>query len=228
MRPRRVRTGTLERMGGRGILFGGLAAGAATGLVILALLVALLPPPATPVVAAPNTPSAASSSPGPSAAGSAGPSGSPDPGGAAFHLGEPAPALRVAQLGGGAIDLANLRGKPVWVNFMATWCPPCRDELPIMNSFMVRYADTGLVVIAVDVREDVSTVNAFAQEIGIRFPVGLDEDGAAQQAWGAYALPVHFWIDADGIVRDGALGGVGPDLMAAALEKSLPGVDVKP
>ena len=122
------------------------------------------------------------------------------------------------QVGGGTIDLANLRGKPVWVNFMATWCPPCQDEFPLMNGFAARYASTGLVVIAIDVKEDEGAVAAFAERLGATFPLGLDTDGAAAASWDAVALPVHFWIDADGIVRDGALGGIGPDVMARGPE----------
>lgn len=214
-------------MGGRTAIAVGLATGVVAGIALIALVAAFLPPPAMPVETA--TP-AASASPVATAPTSASPgvTPSPDAGESNFHVGEPAPPLRVPQLGGGEIDLASLRGTPVWVNFMATWCPPCRDEFPLMNSFAVRYADDDLVIIAVDVREDVGTVHAFAQEFTVTFPMGLDEDGAAQQAWGAYALPVHFWVDRDGIVRDGALGGIGPDLMVAALEKILPGVDIEP
>ena len=143
-------------------------------------------------------------------------------------VGEPAPVLLVPQVGGGTIDLAALRGKPVWVNFMATWCPPCQDEFPLMNGFASRYADTGLVVLAIDVKEEEGVVAAFAQGLGATFPLGLDGDGAAAAAWGAVALPVHFWIDKDGIVRDGSLGGIGPDVMAEGLRTILPGVDVTP
>ena len=60
------------------------------------------------------------------------------------------------------------------------------------------------------------------------FPLGLDIDGKASQRWGAVALPVHFWIDAQGIVRDGAAGGIGPDAMVHGLKSILPGVDVTP
>ena len=150
------------------------------------------------------------------------------PSGGAFHVGEPAPPLVVPQVGGGTIDLANLKGKPVWLNFMATWCPSCQDEFPLMNGFAARYADEGLVVIAVDVQEEEGAVAAFADGLGATFPLGLDSDRAAANAWDAIALPVHFWIDADGIVRDGALGGIGPDVMVEALKSIMPGVDVTP
>lgn len=132
------------------------------------------------------------------------------------------------QVGGGTIDLAALRGKPVWVNFMATWCPPCQDEFPLMSGFAARFADDGLVVLAIDVEEEEGAVAAFAQQLGATFPLGLDGDGRVAEEWGAIALPVHFWIDADGIVRDGSIGGIGPDIMAAGLQSIMPGVDVRP
>jgi cytochrome c biogenesis protein CcmG/thiol:disulfide interchange protein DsbE len=134
----------------------------------------------------------------------------------------------VSKVGGGTIDLATMRGKAVWVNFMQTTCPPCVDEFPIMSGFAARYAGNGLVVIAVDTGENESTAAAFAQRLSATFPVGLDPNSAAQQAWGAYGLPVHFWVDKTGIVRDGALGGIGPDVMARGVASILPGVTVTP
>jgi len=221
-------TATLPAMESRVAIAAGLGSGVLVAVVLIVGLVALGPDPA----AAPVSP-ALSGSPGaasPTAAGptSVPPSGSavPSPGDAAFHIGEPAPSLVVPQAGGGTIDLAALRGKPVWVNFMGTYCPPCRDEFPVMNGFYVRYADRGLVVLAIDVREDEGTVVAFAQELNATFPMGLDSDGSAQRAWEAVVLPVHFWIDAEGIIRDGALGGIGPDIMAEGLRKIMPGVDI--
>jgi hypothetical protein len=58
--------------------------------------------------------------------------------------------------------------------------------------------------------------------------VGLDPDGTAASDWGVLVPPIHFWVDAEGIIRDGALGGIGPDIMATALERVMPGVDVEP
>jgi thiol-disulfide isomerase/thioredoxin len=223
-------------MGPRTSIVAGLLVGVIAAVVLLAGVVALAPEPSIPSpTLAP--PSAFASAPGdPSAAISAEPStaASPSPapsevGTAPFHVGEPAPALIVPQVGGGKIDLAALRGKPVWINFMATWCPPCQDEFPLMNGFAARYGEgNNLVVIAIDVREEEGLVAAFAQTLDARFPLGLDADGQAAAAWDAIALPVHFWIDADGIVRDGSLGGIGPDIMARGLQTILPGVDVTP
>jgi thiol-disulfide isomerase/thioredoxin len=148
--------------------------------------------------------------------------------GANFHIGEPAPALRLPQVGGGTVDLAALRGRPVWVNFMRTDCPPCRDEFPLMNGFAARYASTNLLVVAVDIRESEAVADDFARSLDATFPVALDSDGAAQATWGAIVLPVHFWVDVEGVIQAGALGGIGPDIMAESLARILPGVDVTP
>ena len=141
-----------------GLVVGVVAAGLLLGGILV--LTPELPPPSA---AAPSA-AIASSTPSPTASGtpsataaasaSASPAASASAADAPFHVGQPAPPLVVPQVGGGTIDLASLKGVPVWVNFMATWCPPCQDEFPLMNGFAARYADNGLVVIAIDVQED--------------------------------------------------------------------------
>ena len=207
----------------------GLIVGVAVAGLLLGGIFALTPDQKPSSTAAPSI-AVASTSPSAGASPVASPSALPSPSApdAPFHVGQPAPALVVPKVGGGTIDLAGLAGKPVWINFMATWCPPCQDEIPLMTGFAERYASTGLVVVAVDVKEDEAAVAAFAKGLGATFPFGLDEDGTAAATWDAVALPVHFWIGADGIVRYGALGGIGPDVMATGLETILPGVDVSP
>jgi thiol-disulfide isomerase/thioredoxin len=220
-------------LGARSSVVAGLLAGSTAAVVLIAGVVAFAPEPSVPS-ASPNLPSASAPSPS-SPSSPVAPTSviTPSPEatsseGALFHVGEPAPPLVVPQVGGGSIDLAALRGKPVWVNFMATWCPPCQDEFPLMNGYAATHADDGLVILAIDVEEEEGVVAAFAQQLGATFPLGLDRDGRVAEAWDAAALPVHFWIDAEGIIRDGSLGGIGPDIMAAGLEAIMPGVDVKP
>jgi cytochrome c biogenesis protein CcmG, thiol:disulfide interchange protein DsbE len=221
-------------------ILAGLLAGVATAALVIGGILILGPEPGAAMTPPPQpsasltvlpslSPSVApSASPSARASGSGAPSGDPSSAAALFHVGEPAPALVVPQVGGGTIDLASLRGKPVWVNFMGTYCPPCRDEFPLMSGYTNRLADEDLVVIAVDVKEDEGVVAAFAESLGATFPLGLDADGSAAARWDAVALPVHFWIDKDGIIRDGALGGIGPDVMSAGLRTILPGVEVDP
>ena len=143
-------------------------------------------------------------------------------------VGRAAPPLSAPQVGGGIIDLAALRGKPIWVVFTGTYCPPCRDEYALMNGFATRYADTGLVVLAIHVREGEETVAPFVSSLNIAFPVGLDPDGSRARTWDAAALPVHYFVDAQGIVRDAALGGQGAAVMVRGLKAILPGVTVTP
>jgi len=209
----------------------GLGVGVVVAAVVLGGIVAFAPVAPLPSIAVPSLAVAspvASASAEASATPSAVPSASAVASGGAFHIGEPAPPLQVPQVGGGTIDLANLKGKPVWINFMATWCPSCQDEFPLMNGFAARYAANGLVIVAVDVREDEGAVASFAKQLNATFPLGLDADGKAATTWDALAYPVHFWVGTDGIIRDGALGGIGPDIMAEGLKTILPGVDVKP
>jgi thiol-disulfide isomerase/thioredoxin len=226
----------------------GLLAGVAVAGVVLGAIVLLSPPPSVPVAAATPAPSpvasataaagespsvAPSGPPEPSApaSASAGAPASSSPGASAetlFHIGEPAPALLLPKVGGGTVDLAALNGSPVWVNFMATSSAPSVDEFPLMNGYATRYADNGLVVIAVDVKDDAATAAAFAEQVGATFPMALDTDGSAAVAWGASDLPVHYFIDAEGIVRDAASGGIGSDIMARGVTSILPGVDVQP
>lgn len=228
-------------MGGKTVIGLGLFTGVVAGGLLVGGLVAFLPGPGSvassptpaPTVAATPEPS---ETPSPSPAASASPPAPETPtaepsataAAQAFGVGELAPSLVLPLVGGGTVDLAALRGKPVWINFMATWCPPCIDELPLMAGFAARYEETGLVVIAVDVREDEAAVAAFAKGLGVTFPVALDTTGATSSSWRVGPLPVHFWVDKDGIVRDGALGGLGPDVMATGLGSILPGVTVTP
>jgi thiol-disulfide isomerase/thioredoxin len=222
-------------------ILAGLLAGVAVALLVLGGILAFAPEPGAAPTPAPQpsgsiglpsaSPSASAASPSASAGASPSAGASASAGSSAaglFHVGEAAPALSVPQVGGGTIDLTNLKGQPVWVNFMATNCPPCVDEFPLMNGFAARYGDDGLVILAIDVREEEGAVAAFAESLNATFPLGLDLDGSAQERWGALALPVHFWIDKDGIIRDGALGGIGPDIMARGLTAIMPGVDVTP
>ncbi len=222
-------------MGSRLSIVAGLAAGVIVALALLAGFVFIGPDPRGARLSPSVSPSASASVPptaSPTVSASPSPSSTTAASGSGivenFHISEPAPTLVVPQVGGGTIDLAALKGKPVWINFMQTVCEPCLDEFPLMNGFAARYGDAGLVIVAVDIREEEGTVASFAQSLNATFPLGLDTDGAAQREWGAFALPTHFWVDKDGIVRDGALGGIGADIMARGLGKILPGVEVTP
>jgi len=189
--------------------------------VAVASVPPLTAPPSTPTPPPPTlapTPTPVAS---PGASGS--PLASPMPSSAFRLVGGAAPALVAPRVGGGTVDLAALRGKPVWVVFTATTSPACRDEYPLMNGFAARYEEAGLVIVAIHVKEQEATVAAFVEDLGVTFPVGLDADGSLARTWDAAALPVHYWIDASGTVRDAALGGLGPQAMESGVSSIVPG-----
>lgn len=121
----------------------------------------------------------------------------------------PAPALKLRDLDGVSHDLAALRGKVVVVNFWATWCPPCRREMPSLERLRQQFAGQGLEVLAVDVGEDADTVFAFTGQLdpAPTFPLLLDTDSAVMQRWRVRGLPTTFVVDGDGRVIYRAIGG---------------------
>ena len=110
---------------------------------------------------------------------------------------------------------------------MASWCPQCADELPMMQHYQAQLGNEATLIL-VDVGEDRHTVNAFVNSLGITLPVGLDTDSSIQKAWGAYALPVHFFIDGDGVVQQIIFGGAPPEVFDQALGTILPGATPSP
>jgi thiol-disulfide isomerase/thioredoxin len=121
----------------------------------------------------------------------------------------PAPALRLRDLDDREYDLADLRGRLVLVNFWATWCPPCRREMPSLERLYQQFRDRGLTVLAVDVGEDADTVFAFTGQLepAPNFPLLLDIDSRTVQDWSVKGLPTSFLIDPQGRVIFRAVGG---------------------
>ncbi|MFI5292707.1 MAG: TlpA disulfide reductase family protein [Candidatus Limnocylindrales bacterium] len=105
-------------------------------------------------------------------------------------------------LDGNPIRLADLRGKGVWINFWATWCPPCQSEVPILRDLSERYADQGLVVVAISVQEtQPSDVQAYADKYQLDYTIGFDGSGLIFDLYKSNALPTHFFVRPDGIIR---------------------------
>lgn len=122
---------------------------------------------------------------------------------------------------GEAVRLSKFRGRPVWLNFWATWCPACRTEMPRLEGFHLEHEGDGLVILGVGVRDSPESMRTYAGEVGVSYPIVVDGDGAVADEYQALALPVHYWIDREGVVRDWAFGELPPDLLAASLESIL-------
>lgn len=134
-------------------------------------------------------------------------------------VGEIAPDVTVWGLDGEPIALSDLRGKPVVLNFWATWCVPCRMEMPILQQAHDEYGDE-VMILGVDVDEPVADVEAYLQELGIDFPIAIDRKAAAARLFRSRALPMTFFIDADGVVQERHRGALrSPDQLAALVDK---------
>ena len=117
--------------------------------------------------------------------------GSPD-------VGEIAPNFAFFLADGRGADLASLQGKPVVLNFWATWCGPCRAEMPDLVA--LHESDTGLVVLEVNVGEELSAVEEFASEFGMNMTVVLDQEDLIRRAYGVRNMPTTVFIKADGTI----------------------------
>lgn len=115
--------------------------------------------------------------------------------------GQVAPDFDLPALSGGRVRLSELRGRPVIINFWATWCTPCRKEMPEFQALAERYADSGLAVLGINVGESIIGVTEFVRSVGVTFPILIDDKEAAQTAYKILPLPATFFIDRKGTVR---------------------------
>ncbi len=112
-----------------------------------------------------------------------------------------APELTLEELPGGQLSLQDLAGQVVLVKTWATWCPPCRKELPALEAVHRRYDDQGLTVLGVNIGEGRDEVQRFVTRSGLTFPILLDPDEVSLRAFGSISLPSSFLIDRDGKLR---------------------------
>ncbi len=119
-----------------------------------------------------------------------------------------APALTLRDLEGRLHRLEDYRGRVLLVNFWATWCEPCREEMPSMNRLRASLAGRPFEVLAVNLAESEQRIRRFMTQVPLEFPVLMDRDRAAAKAWRARLLPVSFLLGPDGTIRYWALGEI--------------------
>jgi cytochrome c biogenesis protein CcmG, thiol:disulfide interchange protein DsbE len=133
------------------------------------------------------------------------------------RVGQPAPSFEVDSLDGNSLSSA-FGGKPAFINVFASWCPPCRDEIPSIVKQSKAYAGR-ITFMFVDEQEAPSRVKAFANEVGMAPPVvGIDE-GQFAATYGVGALPVSIFIDRNGVVQSIYRGPIPKDVLTAGLSK---------
>jgi peroxiredoxin len=118
----------------------------------------------------------------------------------------PAPDFTLVDAAGRRVSLKDFHGKVVFLNFWATWCGPCRDEMPMMEELHREFKDRGLAVVAVNFREDKQSVRKFFDELGLTFQALLDPDGDVGGSYGVISLPLTYLIDRDGRFVGKAIG----------------------
>lgn len=131
------------------------------------------------------------------------------------------PPLRLRTLDGGTVDLAALAGRPLLVNFWASWCPECTQEFALLRRVRAAHAGDGLAVVGVLGQDDPAKARAFARRAGATWPTGLDAGGRAARAFGVIGLPQTFFVRRDGTIAAYQLGGLTPGGMQPQLAKIL-------
>jgi cytochrome c biogenesis protein CcmG/thiol:disulfide interchange protein DsbE len=127
-----------------------------------------------------------------------------------------APDFKLASLAEGQETLTAYRGKYVLLNFWASWCGPCRDETPDLQSFYEHASADGLVVLGVNQQERPETARAFAEEFGMTYPTALDRSGEVSSAYGVgRGMPITFLIAPDGVIEQVVFGRLTEDDFAA-------------
>ncbi len=129
----------------------------------------------------------------------------------------PADDFTLSSLESSDVKLSDYRGKVVFLNFWATWCPPCRSEMPSMDRLYGKLHESGLEILAVDLQEPKDTVRKFVKDNKLAFTVLLDTKGAVGGAWGAQSIPTTYLIDRKGGILARTIGGRewdSPDMVA--------------
>jgi cytochrome c biogenesis protein CcmG/thiol:disulfide interchange protein DsbE len=134
-------------------------------------------------------------------------------------VGRPAISFDLKSIDGKPVGLASFRGKPLVVNFFATWCDPCREEMPLVNDLAIKGAEGGYNVLGIAVEDSRAAVTEYAREAKLVFPVALDLNSSVKRAYRIFGPPATFFIDGEGIIRDVIFGPMTRQRAWEALKK---------
>jgi len=122
------------------------------------------------------------------------------------EIGKAAPSFQLIDIAGNSVSLSDFQGEPVLLNFWATWCGPCRMEMPYIQEVYDERSESGLVMLAINIGESLTTVEEFMRGYNLSFPVLLDMEGNVAERYNIRGIPITYFIDGDGIIRDIQIG----------------------
>jgi peroxiredoxin len=138
--------------------------------------------------------------------------------GAAPVVGAIPPGFSAVTSDGKTVNLADYAGKPLWLTFGASWCPDCRAEAPDVEAAYQKYKDQGLNVLGVFISESATDISSYAGHVGFTFPIAVDQNTKIASAYRTMGIPTHFFIGADGKIKDVKIGALDPATMDSEIQ----------
>jgi peroxiredoxin len=132
-------------------------------------------------------------------------------------VGKPAPDFLVTTVDGKTVGPSDLKGKPVWLTFGASWCQPCRAENPDIQAMSEEFTESDLIVLAIFISEDASAVKDYADRVGLTYGLVADPDTRIASEYRIMGIPSHYFIDSSGVLRLMKIGSIDLAAMEAAL-----------
>jgi peroxiredoxin len=137
---------------------------------------------------------------------------------AAPARGLPIADFELVSLTGETVKLSQYRGQPVMINFWGTWCPPCRNEMPLLQSTYEKYSPE-LVILAVNVNDEIGQVERFVEEMDLTFPILMDDKGIVLSQFRVRGFPTTYFVDGDGVLREQFIGELNQEQINAYISK---------
>jgi cytochrome c biogenesis protein CcmG, thiol:disulfide interchange protein DsbE len=135
-------------------------------------------------------------------------------------VGAPAIAFDLKSVDGNSVGLASFRGKPLMMNFFASWCDPCREEIPLINELAGKAGKEGYAVLGIAVEDTRAAIMQYAQEAKLVFPIALDLNSTVKRAYRIFGPPATFFIDGQGTIRDVVIGPMTVERAREGLQKA--------
>jgi len=135
-------------------------------------------------------------------------------------VGAPAIGFELKSLDGKSIGLETFRGRPLVMNFFASWCDPCRDEMPLINELAIKGSKDGYSVLGIAVQDGRAAVAEYAREAKLVFPIALDLNSTVKRTYRIFGPPATFFLDTEAVIRDVVIGPMTPERAREGLKKA--------